>query len=81
MRTKQFWIDAGERALKTFAQSALATLGAGSVDLLTTNWVGALSIGAGAAIVSLLMSLGSERGGYPGTASLTKSVEPVKPLE
>lgn len=75
--TRAFLVDAGERAAKTFAQAALATLGAGSVDILTTNWVGALSIGAGAAIVSLLMSIGSERGGNPGTASLTKAVEPT----
>lgn len=77
MRTKQFWLDALERCAKTFAQATLATLGAGSVDILTANWVGALSIGAGAAIVSLLMSIGSERGGNPGTASLTKAVEPT----
>lgn len=60
MFTSKFWRDALERAVKTFAQSALATLGIGAVDLLATNWVGALSVGGGAAIVSLLMSLASE---------------------
>lgn len=77
MLTKEFWIDAGERAVKTFAQSALATLGAGSVNLLHTDWPTVASIGGGAAVVSLLMSLGSERFGNAGTASATKAVEPA----
>lgn len=55
-----FWKDAGSRALKTFAQSMLAALGAGQVDILNTNLLGAFSVGAGAALVSLLMSLASE---------------------
>lgn len=77
MLTKAFWIDTLERAAKTFAQSALATLGAGSVNLLHTDWVTVASIGGGAAIVSVLMSLGSERLGNEGTASATKAVEPA----
>ena len=60
MFTAKFWRDATERAVKTFAQSALATLGVGAVDLVSTNWLGALSVGGGAAIVSVLMSLASE---------------------
>ena len=77
MLTKQFWLDTLERAVKTFAQAALATLGAGSVDILSTNWVGAVSVGGGAAVVSVLTSLGSERIGNGGTASATKAVEPA----
>ena len=60
MFTSLFWRDALERALKTAAQSALATLGVGAVDIMSTNWVGALSVGGGAAVVSVLMSLASE---------------------
>jgi len=77
MRTKQFWLDAFERAIKTFAQAALGVLGGSSVGLLTADWVGALSVGGGAAVVSLLMSLGSEPAGIKGTASVTHAVEPV----
>lgn len=76
MLTKQFWTDALERAAKTFAQATLATLGAGTIDILATDWTSSLSVGAGAAIVSLLMSLGSERFGNVGTASSTRAVEP-----
>lgn len=76
--SKSFLIDATERAVKTFAQATVATLGAGTVDLINTNWAGALSIGAGAALVSLLTSLGSEQFGNAGTASTTHAVEPTQ---
>ena len=45
------------RAVRTFAQAALAVLGTGAVGLLETDWVSVLSVAAGAAVVSLLMSL------------------------
>lgn len=77
MFTATFIKDALERALKTFAQSALATLGLGSVDVLAVNWVGVLSVGAGAALISVLTSVASEPAGVGGTASLTKAVEPA----
>jgi hypothetical protein len=73
------WLkDAAERAIKTFAQSALATLGLGTLDVLTVNWVGVVSIGAGAALISVLTSVASEPVGVGGTASLTKAVEPTQ---
>lgn len=74
MLTRSFWIDAVERAARTFAQTAIATLGAGAVDLLATDWVSVLSVSGGAAVVSLLMSIGAERRGNPGTASATRAV-------
>ena len=74
MFTTVFWRDAAERALKTAAQSALATFGVGAVDIMSTNWVGALSVGGGAAIVSVLMSLASEPRG--GTLSPASAVRP-----
>lgn len=77
MWTTIFWRDAIERAIKTFAQATLATLGMGQIDVLNTNWVGAVSVGAGAAVVSVLTSLGSEPFGRGGTASATKAVEPA----
>ncbi len=61
LTTKAFWTDALTRAAKTFAQATLATLGADSTPILTTNWVGAVSVGGGAAIVSVLMSVASVR--------------------
>ena len=45
------------RAVRTFAQAALAVLGTGAVGLLETDWISVLSVAAGAAVVSLLMSV------------------------
>ena len=59
MFSRLFWKDTVERAVKTFAQSALATLGLGATDVLSTDWVGVVSVGAGAAVVSVLTSLAS----------------------
>lgn len=77
MWTKQFWQDAIERATKTFAQTLAAVLGAGAVDVLAVDWKSALAVAAGAGLVSVLTSLGSEPFGRGGTASLTKAVEPT----
>lgn len=54
-----FWKAAGERAVKTFAQTLFAalTLSSVSIDVLHVNWVGALSIALGATVGSLLTSL------------------------
>jgi hypothetical protein len=70
--TVSFWKDAGERAVKAFAGAALTLFGAGPVDVLHIAWQTSLSLSAGAALVSLLMSLASAQIGTPGTASLVK---------
>ena len=73
MFDSKFWRDALERAVRTFAQGALGTLGVGAVDLVHTNWVGAVSVGGGAAIISVLMSLAAEpRRGTLSPASAVK---------
>lgn len=77
MLTKSFLLDALERALKTASQTMLATLGAGAVNVLSVDWKSALAVAAGAGLVSVLTSLGSEPFGRGGTASLTKAVEPT----
>ena len=53
----EFWNYAGERAIKTFAQTAIATLGVGTVGLLTIDWVNLLSVAGGAALLSVLTSI------------------------
>jgi len=53
----EFWNYAGERAIKTFAQAAIATLGVGTVGLLTIDWANLLSVSAGAAFLSVLTSI------------------------
>tara|TARA_R110000868_G_scaffold62757_1_gene189512 strand:+ start:869 stop:1069 length:201 start_codon:yes stop_codon:yes gene_type:complete len=55
--SRNFWSFAGERAIKTFAQAALATLGGGTIGLLAIDWLGVFSVSAGAAILSILTSI------------------------
>jgi len=59
--TKEFWTYAGERAIKTFAQTAVAYFGAGSVGLFTVDWVAFLSVSLGSAVLSLLTSIASAK--------------------
>ena len=56
-----FWNYAGERAIKTFAQSALAFLGTGAVGLFSIDWTSLLSVSLGAALLSVLTSIVSKK--------------------
>lgn len=58
MRSKQFWQDTAERAVKTFAQALLGVFVAG-VTILSVDWVDALAIAATATLVSVLTSVAS----------------------
>jgi len=53
----EFLNYAGERAVKTFAQAALAVLGTGTVGLFEINWTNLLSVSLGAAFLSILTSI------------------------
>ena len=54
--TKKWWKAAGMRAVKTIAQTAIATIGAS--DLLSeVNWAAVVSASALAGILSLLTSV------------------------
>lgn len=78
MFTKQFWIDAFERASKTFAQSLVSAPLAGAV-------MGLLTAGSGAelkfillnafivAVISVFTSIGSINLGTKGTASIVQT--------
>ncbi len=54
--SKKWWKAAGIRAVKTVAQTAIATIGTGAL-LSEVNWLSVASASALAGIVSLLMSL------------------------
>ena len=75
MFTAQFWKQAAERGVKTFAQTLAAVL---TIDVLTSgNLLGpALATAAVAALLSVLTSLGSDLVGDPGP-----SLVPVEPAE
>jgi hypothetical protein len=53
-----FWKDyAGERAIKTFAQTGIAAISAGSVGLFAIDYVSLFSLAGGAALLSVLTSI------------------------
>lgn len=81
---KRFAADTCERAVKTVAQTAVALLGAGAINVLELDWVSLCSVSAGAGLVSVLTSIASRPiGGDPESASLVPlpvaEVEPYDP--
>ena len=52
-----YWSFSGERALKTCAQVAIATIGVGAVGILDVDWVNVASVSALAGVMSLLTSV------------------------
>ena len=56
-KLKNYFDFAGERAVKTVAQVALATIGVNAAGLLDVDWVQVLSVSALAGVMSLLTSV------------------------
>ena len=56
-KLKKFHAYATERAIKTVAQTALATIGVGAVGIFDVDWVNVLSVSALAGVMSLLTSV------------------------
>ena len=54
---KEWLKAAGIRAIRTFAEAALAYIGTGAVVLGDVNWLGVLSAGAFGAVTALLLAL------------------------
>jgi hypothetical protein len=57
LASKPFWDDALVRAIRTFFQAALAFIGVNVVSVTGIDYVGAASIGAGAALISVAQSV------------------------
>lgn len=58
MWTQAFWLAAAERALRTVAQILLALwVGSGPLNAFDIDWLQSLGVAAGAALVSVLMSM------------------------
>jgi len=70
MMTKQFWADAAERAVKTFAQALLAALTVQGATLASVKWLPVLAVAGTATAISLLTSVLSYSA--TGTASLVE---------
>ncbi len=68
--TASFWQQAAERAVKTFAQFALAAIGADALDVVSADWGGIASLATGGAVLSLLSSVASARVGGDESPSL-----------
>lgn len=57
MFSVDWWKAALVRAVRTFAESALAFIGTGAVVLGDVNWIGVLSAGAFGFVTSLLLAM------------------------
>lgn len=56
-KLKRYADYAVERAIKTVAQTAVATIGIGAVGILDVDWTNVLSVSALAGVMSLLTSV------------------------
>ena len=71
MFTKEFWLEAAERAVKTFAKTFLAMVSAVAVfDVFSADWLTLVGVSLGAAVLSILTSLVSAEIGDYGKPSL-----------
>ncbi|MFC0547037.1 holin [Kutzneria chonburiensis] len=74
--SKLFWLQSLDRAVRTFAQTLVAVLGANGVGLLDAPWPAALSAAGMAAVLSVLTSVAASNAGTPGTPDLLKAPAP-----
>ena len=70
--SKEFWMDATERAVKTFAQVILALGAAGALDAFQVDWFTVLGVGLGAMLLSYASSIVTAEIRKKDTASLVK---------
>ena len=73
--TKQFWLDSVERAIKSFAQSAITLIGSDATGYTHLAWEHVAGVSAVVALLSVLTSV--------ATASVTKrsSASAVPPTQ
>jgi hypothetical protein len=73
MRTREFWIQTAERAVRTWAQACLALAGATAFDVLTADWQALVGVSTGAALLSVATSIVASGVGDKGSPSLVES--------
>lgn len=81
MRTRRFWIDAAERAVRTFAQALVAVLAAGFVVTDGAAWTQALLSALLAALVSVLTSIAGSAVGDGSTPSFLPEAQTPDPYD
>ena len=81
MRSKAFWIDAGERAVRTFAQALIGAITAGLVVTDAAAWGEALLASAVAALISLLTSVAASGVGDQDSPSLLPAAQQPEPVD
>lgn len=70
MFSKNFWVDALERAVKTAAQFALVVTGAETVNGFGIDYVDVAGFAAGGFVISVLTSVASSQFGSSDSASV-----------
>lgn len=73
MYTKEFWLRATERAIKTFAQFVIVLFTADAFNLLALDWVQAGAAALAGVVVSYATSIVSANIGEKGSPSLVDS--------
>lgn len=72
MFTKDFWLQATERALKTFAQFVLVLVGSTAFNVFSVDWMQILGLSLGGAVLSYATSIVSAGINKKDTPSLVK---------
>lgn len=76
---KEFYVEAGIRAAKTFAQSAVALITASATGLLDVDWGQTFSVAGLSAVLSVLTSVASADSIVPPPPA--DSEEPPAPVD
>lgn len=76
MYSTNFLVAVAERAIKTFAQTLLATVGADAAGVFTASTLDAVTVAAGAALISVLTSFASASTGRTGPSLAGETTAP-----
>lgn len=66
LTTTRFWAATFERAVRTFAQTLIATLGLDTTDILHVPWERGLALAGAAALLSVLTCIATTGTGGKG---------------
>jgi len=84
MLTKTFWFGEGGvlvRAVRTWAQTAVAAIGVGTTNLFSADIKNVLALASSAAILSILMSLDRNTAGTTVVVETPAELPPLQTLQ